>query len=274
MNGREAVAALPMYALQGMAPLNEALWAAIRADLDAEGIGNLPAHLSPSALALPAAIVPATLFSQMCGYPLLRLYAGQYRLLGTPRYDLPGCGLDADGMPTHRSFIVVSRASEAREIADLRGGRFAVNGFDSNSGMNLPRRLFAPFAKGRAFFSDVTVSGGHLRSMEAVAAGEADAASIDCVTYGFCRIFRPALVDELRIVAETPISPAIPFITAAATPPETAAALTRALTASPMVREALAALHVTAVVPPRPDAYNAVLTFETEASALGYPVLA
>jgi hypothetical protein len=79
MNGREAFAALPMYALQGMAPVNEALWAAIRATLDAEGIGDLPAHLSPSALALPAAIAPATLFSQMCGYPLLRLYAGQYR---------------------------------------------------------------------------------------------------------------------------------------------------------------------------------------------------
>jgi ABC-type phosphate/phosphonate transport system substrate-binding protein len=274
MDGREPFATLPMYALQGMEPANEALWAAIRTALDAEGIGELPAHLSRSALSLPAAIAPETLFSQMCGYPLLRLYAGQYQLLGTPRYDLPGCGLAADGLPTHRSFIVVSRASEAREIEDLRGSRFAVNGFDSNSGMNLPRRLLAPFAEGGSFFASVTVSGGHLRSMEAVAAGEADAASIDCVTYGFCGIYRPALVDELRIVAETPISPAIPFISAATTPPETAAALTRSLTTSPLVREALAALHISAVVPPGPEAYEAVLAFETEASALGYPVLA
>jgi ABC-type phosphate/phosphonate transport system substrate-binding protein len=268
------VAALPMYALQGMEPANEALWDAIRTALAAEGLGDLPEHLSPSALALPAAIAPDTLFSQMCGYPLLRLYEGQYRLLGTPLYDLPGCTRRSDGLPTHRSFIVVSRASAAREIADLRGSRFAVNAFDSNSGMNLPRRLFAPFAEGGTFFSSVMVSGGHLRSMEAVAAGEADAASIDCVTYGFCGRYRPALVDELRIVAETPASPAIPFITAAATPPETVAALIRALTEAEGVRAALAGLAVTEVVPPQPDAYGAVLDFETEASALGYPVLA
>jgi ABC-type phosphate/phosphonate transport system substrate-binding protein len=273
MRGIGPFATLPMYALHGMEPLNGALWDAIRTALEAEGIGDLPAQLSPAPPSLPAAIAPETLLSQMCGYPLLRLYAGQYRLLGTPRYDLPGCGLRADGLPTHCAFIVVSRASEAREIADLRGSRFAVNGFDSNSGMNLPRRLFAPFAEDGPFFSSVTVSGSHLRSMEAVAAGEADAASIDCVTYGFAGTYRPALVDELRILAETPISPAIPFITATATPHETAAALTRALTDSPVVRQALAGLHITAVVPPRPEAYEAVLAFETEASALGYPVL-
>jgi ABC-type phosphate/phosphonate transport system substrate-binding protein len=263
-----------MYALQGMAPANEALWAAIRAALEAEGTADLPMHLSPSALPLPASIAPETLFSQMCGYPLLRLYAGQYQLLGTPLYDLPGSGLRADGLPTHRAFIVVSRASDAREIADLRGSRFAMNGFDSNSGMNLPRRLFAPLAEGGRFFSSVTVSGGHLRSMEAVAAGEADAASIDCVTYGFCGTYRPALVDELRILAETAASPAIPFITAAATPPDTVAALIRVLTGSDAVRAAMAGLHIAAIVPPRPADYEAVLDFETEASALGYPVLA
>ncbi len=274
MRGVAPFATLPMYALQGMEPVNGALWDAMRTALEAEGIGDLPAQLSPAPPSLPAAIAPETLFSQMCGYPLLRLYEGQYRLLSTPLYDLPGCGRRDDGLPTHCAFILVSRASAAREIADLRGSRFAVNGFDSNSGMNLPRRLFAPFAEGGSFFSSVTVSGGHLRSMEAVAAGEADAASIDCVTYGFAGTYRPALVNELRIVAETPASPAIPFITAATTPPETAAALIRALTDSPSVRAALAALHITAVVPPRPEVYEAVLAFETEASALGYPVLA
>ncbi len=274
MRGVAPFATLPMYALQGMEPVNGALWDAVRTALEAEGIGDLPAQLSPAPPSLPAAIAPETLFSQMCGYPLLRLYEGQYRLLSTPLYDLPGCGRRDDGLPTHCAFILVSRASAAREIADLRGSRFAVNGFDSNSGMNLPRRLFAPFAEGGSFFSSVTVSGGHLRSMEAVAAGEADAASIDCVTYGFAGTYRPALVNELRIVAETPASPAIPFITAATTPPETAAALIRELTDSPSVRAALAALHITAVVPPRPEVYEAVLAFETEASALGYPVLA
>jgi ABC-type phosphate/phosphonate transport system substrate-binding protein len=265
------LASLPMYALPEMAAANAALWAAIRAELAAAGLPALPALLSPTPLALPEEIAPETLFSQMCGYPLRRLYDGQYRLLGVPLYDLPGCGWFAEGVPGHRSFFVVARTSAVETLAELKGSRFAVNGFDSNSGMNLPRRALAPLAGGRAFFSEVIVSGGHVRSMEMVAAGEADAASIDCVTFGFCALYRPELVAALRVVAETPASPAIPFITAAAAPPETAAALARLLSAS--VQEALAGLRIVAVMPPRPEAYEAVLAYEAEAAALGYPVL-
>jgi ABC-type phosphate/phosphonate transport system substrate-binding protein len=262
-------ASLPMYALPDMAAPNAALWAAVRARLD---VAEAPERLSPAPIALPAAIAPDTLFSQMCGYPLRRLYDGQYRLLGTPLYDLPGCGWFAPGVPGHCAFIVVRRGSDEATVVELRRRRFAVNGFDSNSGMNLPRRLLAPLAGGRAFFSSVVVSGGHLRSMEMVGAGDADAASIDCVTYGFCALYRPELVARLRVVAETPASPAIPFITAAVTPPETAAALGRVLVEE--VREALAGLRIMAVLPPRPEAYEAVMGYEAEAAALGYPVLA
>ncbi len=262
-------ASLPMYALPEMAAANDALWAAIRAGLAAEG---LPAALAPPPMALPEAIAPETLFSQMCGYPLRRLYQGQYRLLGTPLYDLLGCGWFDEGVPGHRSFIVVAREAKARAIEDLRGSRFAVNGYDSNSGMNLPRRLFAPLAEGRAFFADVIVTGGHVRSMEAVSAGGADAAAIDCVTYGFCAIHRPELIAGLRILAETPASPAIPFITAASTASGTAEALMRVLT-SPGLRPALAGLRIVEVLPPRAEAYDVVMDYETEAAALGYPRL-
>jgi ABC-type phosphate/phosphonate transport system substrate-binding protein len=257
---------LPMYALPEMAAANAALWAAIRARL-----GHGDVALSPAPMTLPEAIAPETLFSQMCGYPLRRLYQGQYRLLGTPLYDLPGCGWFAEGVPGHCSFVVVPRGSGAETVEAMRGSRFALNGFDSNSGMNLPRRLLAPLAGGRAFFSSVVVSGGHLRSMEMVAAGEADAAAIDCVTFGFCALYRPELAAALRVLAETPASPAIPFITAAATPLETAEVLTRILVSE--VGQALGGLRILAVLPPRPEAYDAVVAYEAEAAALGYQVL-
>jgi len=265
-------ASLPMYALPEMAAANARLWATIREKLAAAGLAELPALLSPPPTALPEAIAPETLFSQMCGYPLRRLYDGQYQLLGTPLYDLPGCGWFAPGVPSHRSFVVVALGSRAETVSALRGSRFAVNGFDSNSGMNLPRRLLAPLADGGSFFASVVVSGSHVRSMEMVAAGEADAAAIDCVTFGFCALYRPALVAGLRVVAETPASPAIPFITGSATPPDVAAALSRCLVSE--VGEALAGLRITAVLPPRPEAYEAVMAYETEAAALSYPVLA
>jgi len=259
-----------MYALPEMAAVNAAFWTALRREL---ALPSLPSQLSPAPKHLPENIAPGTIFSQMCGYPLKRLYGGQYTILGTPLYNLPGCATGADGMATHCSFIVVARDGFFKTPADLRGKKFAVNGFDSNSGMNLPRRLFAEIAGGAPFFAAVTVTGSHLASMAAVAAGEADAAAIDCVTYGFCALYRPAAVAGLRILAQTPASPAIPFITSSATPPATVAALTQALGGAAM-EEALAGLGITQVVPPRPQAYEMVLALEQEAAARGYPALA
>jgi len=264
----EPEALLPMYALPEMAGANAAFWAALRQE-----VPGLPDHLSPAPPHLPAAIEPTTIFSQMCGYPLQTLFAGQFVLLGTPLYDFRGCAIGPDDMPTHRSFIITASTAPFASITDLRQKIFAVNGYDSNSGMNLPRRMFADIAGGSKFFSRVIVTGGHLASMAAVAAGAADAASIDCVTYGFCAQYRPKLTAQLRILAETPSSPAIPFITSSTTPPETAAALTQALL-SPALRDALHGLHITAILPPRPKLYDLVLNYEVEATVLGYPALA
>jgi ABC-type phosphate/phosphonate transport system substrate-binding protein len=261
-------ALLPMYALPEMAAANNALWAALRQE-----VPGLPAHLSPAPSHLPTRIDPTTIFSQMCGYPLKTLFAGQFFLLGTPLYDFPGCAMAPDGMPTHRSFIITASTAPFASIADLRHKIFAVNGHDSNSGMNLPRRMFAEVAGGAKFFFHVTITGSHLASMAAVARGGADAAAIDCVTYGFCAEYRPQLTAQLRILAETPASPAIPFMSSLATPPETVAALTRALQ-SPSLANALRGLHITAILPPRPEAYDLVQNYEAEAAALGYPTLA
>jgi ABC-type phosphate/phosphonate transport system substrate-binding protein len=265
-----AEALLPMYALPEMAAVNEGFWAALRKDVK---LPDLPERLSPAPAGLPASIAAETVFSQMCGYPLKRLYANQFIILGTPLYDLPGCGTRSDGMPMHCSLVVVAREAGYGKPGDLRGARFAVNGFDSNSGMNLPRRLFADIAGGAPFFSAVTVTGSHVASMAAVAAGAADAAAIDCVTFGFCALYRPEAVAGLRILARTPASPAIPFITSSATPPATVARLMQAL-AGPALAAALSGLRVIRVTPPRPEAYEMVLTLEGEAAALGYPVLA
>lgn len=266
-------ASLPMYALPEMAAVNTALWQALRQGLDDPG---LPETLAPGGLALPDAIDPGTVFTQMCGYPLKTLYAGQYRILGTPLYSFPGCRLRPDGIPTHASFLVVAATSAFWTTEQLRGARFAINGRDSNSGMNLPRRLFAPWARDGRFFRDVRVSGSHAASMAMVTAGEADAAAIDCVTFGFAARFRPALTEGLRILAETPSSPAIPFVTATATPAATVRRMTALLCAPcapPALRAALDGLNIRRVAPPRLGAYDAVLAYEAEAAAMGYAAL-
>ena len=59
------------------------------------------------------------------------------------------------------------------------------NSRHSNSGMNLPRLLFARERRGRPLFREIIETGGHPASLAAVVDGEADAASIDCLTYAF-----------------------------------------------------------------------------------------
>jgi ABC-type phosphate/phosphonate transport system substrate-binding protein len=266
------VASLPMYNLPEMAAVNTAFWRAIAEELRQEGIADTPDELVMDSPPVPDAIRPATLFTQTCGYPLQTIYQGQYQLLGVPTYDAPGCG---DG--THRAFILVRADSPVERLEDLRGGTFALNSRHSNSGMNLPRVMFARIAGGSRFFSRVIETGSHAASMQLVASGGADAASIDCLTYAFFSDYRPEALVGLRRFTDTPESPAIPFVTAADTSADYVVALQRALSRvvmTPQRRPLLSRLRLRHVGVPDPTAYARLLDYEREAFALGYGELA
>lgn len=263
---------LPMYNLPEMADRNAAFWAAVSDELRRDGETGLPSGLTFARPAVPDRIGAEVLFSQTCGYPLQTIYRGQFHLLGVPTYDAPGCGF-----ATHRAFVLVRDDSPFRTPDDLRGATFALNSRHSNSGMNLPRLLFARIAGGRPFFRAVVETGSHPGSMERVASGELDAASIDCLTYAFLKDHRPDATARLRILAETPESPAIPFVTSTATPPERVEALRAALlgvAADPARRPVLHALRIRTITPADATAYGRLLDYEREAADLGYPDLA
>jgi ABC-type phosphate/phosphonate transport system substrate-binding protein len=262
-------ASLPMYNLAEMAEAHADLWKAIVSECGPTA--DLPARLAFDRPPVPKAIGPEVIFSQICGYPLQTIFRGQYRLLGTPSYRAPGCGPG-----THRAFVVVRDGSRFRRLEDLRGATFALNSRHSNSGMNLPRRLIAPLAGGRSFFRSVVETGAHPASIERVSSGELDAASIDCLTYAFFKDHRPKAVAPLRIIAETPESPAIPFITSALTSTAQAEALGEALvrlSSDPARRSILDALRIQSIGPANPASYHRLLDYEREAAQLGYPTL-
>ena len=265
-------ASLPMYNLPEMAAVNAAFWAALSQEVAAEMPHGHPPDLSASMPPVPDAIGGHMLFTQTCGYPLQTIYRGQYELLGVPSYDAPGC---ADA--THCAFILVRAGSAFVTPADLKGARFALNSRHSNSGMNLPRLLFAPIAGGRPFFGRVIETGSHPASMERVLRGEADAASIDCLTYAFFKDHRPAFVEGLRVLAETPPSPAIPFVTSRQTPSSSVESMRRALlrlARDPRHRPVLDGLRIRTISPAVPEAYGVLLDYERQAADLGYPDLA
>jgi ABC-type phosphate/phosphonate transport system substrate-binding protein len=265
-------ASLPMYNFPGMRPANAAFWAAFAGLLREEGLEGVPGALQADRAAVPDDIGREILFTQTCGYPLQTIYQGQHRLLARPCYDAAGCVGSA-----HSAFIVVPKDSPARRVADLRGKRFALNTIHSNSGMNLPRRLLADLAGGRPFFGEVIETGSHPVSMRLLGSGGADCASIDCLTYAFAQDYQPEMADALRVVAQTPLSPAIPFVTSHLTDDATVAILRKCLfrmSDDPAFAPVLSPLRMARIEPAGQAEYSALLDYGRQAAELGYPEIA
>jgi ABC-type phosphate/phosphonate transport system substrate-binding protein len=129
------------------------------------------------------------------------------RILATPRYRAPGCSKNL-----YRSAIVVRCEESAESLEELRDRRCTVSEPDSNSGMNLLRAALAPLSSGTRFFRSVSVSGSHRKSIELIAAGEADVAAIDCVTLEHLRGAQPQLIARIKVIDWTPGSPCLPFV--------------------------------------------------------------
>ena len=112
-----------------------------------------------------------------------------------------------------------------------------------------------------------------------IAAGQADLAAIDCVTFAHLRHLYPQTIASLRVLGWTPSSPALPFITARSTSDTTVQALRTALKstlADPYLAEIRASLHLVDVeidLDPTPN-FSEVLGLGRAAAERGYPTLA
>jgi ABC-type phosphate/phosphonate transport system substrate-binding protein len=266
---------LPMYNLPEMRAANARFWEALRGLLIEAGLKGPPETLLFERGPVPLRLESELLFSQTCGYPLETVFKGQAIRVGAPLYDAPGCAMSPDG-PMHRAFFLVRAGSPAQILGDLKDGVFLLNSRLSNSGMNLPRRALAEIADGKPFFRQVIETGGHPASLERLIRGDGDVASIDCVTYAFWKHYRPEAAAQVRILAETPTSPAIPFVTSVTTPTATVDLLRialRALASEPRYEALRAGLKIAGIADVPDAAYAGLLDYEREAAALGYPEL-
>ncbi|UWQ22763.1 PhnD/SsuA/transferrin family substrate-binding protein [Jannaschia sp. W003] len=175
------IAALPWY--PAARPVLERLWRAARAHL---GFG-------PESLSWPADCArhwqrPDILLTQTCAPVWRRHLVGRLHVVGALDFGVAAPGL-------YRSALV-ARLDDPRPVAAL--ARAAVNDWESQSGWGalggLPLR--AAFA-----------TGSHEASMRAVAAGEADVAAIDAVSW------RLAPHPRLAVRAWTAPTPAPPLLT-------------------------------------------------------------
>jgi ABC-type phosphate/phosphonate transport system substrate-binding protein len=265
------IAALPMYDFPQLEAAHDELWSTLRKSLMEAGVDEAPAQLTRRTDHVDVWTHPFLLLGQGCEYPLAKFFTDRIRLVATPRYSAPGC----DGA-TYRSAIVVREDDPAEALVDLRNRRCVINERASNSGMNLLRAAIAPLTNGARFFESVVLSGSHRRSVQMVAAGDADVAAVDCVSFAHFRRLYPSSVAPLRILAWTPRAPCLPFITAAATSDEVLQKLRSSLAV------AIADRHLDEVrdrlfldgFDLKPAAgYAEVLQLESAAAHLGYPKL-
>jgi len=267
-----SASSLPMYNPAEAPAASAALWSGLARHFRNAGVENVPERLLENPACPDHWFSDDLLFSQTCGYPLTHILKGRVQLLATPCYETEGC----EGA-SYCSFVVVPAASSTRTLAGLRGQRVAFNSPDSQSGMNALRAMIAPLAGGKRFFSEVIVTGSHSASLAAVAAGKADVAAIDCVSFGLFRRYGRADVEAVRVLCRTGSAPNLPFITAGTASPDVITRLRYGLRCAmqdPVLAEARQALLLRDIVVLPEAAYQPLLDMEQAAERQGYPRLA
>lgn len=111
--------------------------------------------------------------------------------------------------PVYHSVIVAADPA-IRSLADARGRRLAINEQASWSGHRALLRHLGEQESDLTLFADVVETGSHRASVEAVAAGEADVASIDHTVWDHLARVRPDL-GGVAVIDRTRDWPAPPF---------------------------------------------------------------
>lgn len=266
-----ACASLAMYDMVGpVRQANDRLWHFVRSRLQESGIA-VPDHLDRETAHDEAWLRRDLVLAHACGYPYVLGLRGKVRLVATPHYSFPG-GEGANRL----SYIVVSTASEFTDLASLRGTVAAINDPLSNSGMNLFRVAIAPLAADGRFFNRVLVTGSHLASLASVASGAASVAAVDTVTYGLLWRHSPERLAGIRVLAETPRGPGLPFVTRAGAS-DAEVGLLRASLAAAIAEPALAleeGLGLTGLSLLDDEDYGVLDRYRQQAEAMGYPAVA
>lgn len=196
------IASLPMYDRPETAATLDELWAEIRARLPFDA----PRHLTRGGDLWEHWQDPDLVLSQTCGMPFRTRLTGKVRLVAAPDNRLPGCP------PGHYNSVFVVRANDPRKtLADFADAPFAYNDALSQSGWAAPQTHAA--AQGFRFSRPIPPTGTHAQSARTVAEGRADIAAIDALSWALIQR-HDAYAADLRDLARTAPTPAMPFITA------------------------------------------------------------
>ena len=121
-------------------------------------------------------------------------------LLATPIFSDPAY----QNQPVYFSYLVVPADSAFQTFADLQGKRFTYNETVSLSGHHTVCSYLQSLGIEQGYFDTATASGGHIKSIQILAAGETDCAAIDSTVWHWYQTEQPALCAQLRPIALLP----------------------------------------------------------------------
>ena len=190
------IATLPMYDRPETRDANDRFWALIREHLE-----GAPAELTRDGYHW---LDPDLLLSQTCSLPYRTGLQDGVTLVATPVHNLP--------CPAGMYFsVILVRADDDREgLRRFDGARLAINGPVSQSGW---AAIDWAARDAGITFGSVIETGEHRESARAVAEGRADICAVDAVTWTMIQRWDP-FTSALRVLDETPPTPALPYITA------------------------------------------------------------
>jgi phosphonate transport system substrate-binding protein len=164
----------------------------------------------------------------------------------------------ASGRPVYFCDVVVRRDAPVRSFAELRGGSWAYNDVCSLSGYYSLLNRLAEAGEDEGFFGRMVRSGSHLKSIEAIVRGEADAAAIDSNVLSLRLREAPDLRRRLRVIEAWGPFPIQPVVVRSALQPELKERLRASLlavSADPRTRRAVSGFGLRGFVPVTDEDY-------------------
>ena len=134
------------------------------------------------------------------------------------------------GKSTYNAYVIVAAGAPWQQLSDLKGRAVAYVDPESLTGRNyLRHRIKSLGSEESTFFGRISYTGSHDRSIEAVARGLVDVASVDHLIFEMMKEQQPATTNKLRILETSPPFGAPPVVVPRSVPAELRAKLRQAL---------------------------------------------
>jgi phosphonate transport system substrate-binding protein len=110
------------------------------------------------------------------------------------------------GKPFYNAYIIVHKDSPIKDMAGLKGKKFAFTDPKSNTGKIVPTYMVGKEfnTTPEKFFGEVLYTRSHDKSVEAVAKKIADGASIDSLIYDYAVSKNPVYTSQTKIIRKSP----------------------------------------------------------------------